>query len=168
MLTKSGQTHAMLWSHGVMHDLGTLPGGQTSVANAMNNTGQIVGSSQGPDGKVSACLWQGGRILNLGRLPGDVYSRALSINDSGQIVGESRLDTNVNYAGGTAFVWDAQHGIQDLVPMFSGDSEWHKKIAHCTTAASINGRGDILGYGFFEVLKAPRTHFLLQINSTNK
>jgi probable HAF family extracellular repeat protein len=161
LLTKSGQTHAMLWQDGVMHDLGTFPGGHTSVANAINNTGQIVGSSQGADGKVSACLWQCGRILDLGRLPGDVYSRAQGINDLGQIVGESRLDTNVNYAGGTSFVWDIQHGMRDLVPMFPANPVWRKKIAHATMAISMTHQGDILGYGFYEVIGSPRTHFLL-------
>ena len=38
-------SHAFLYRGGVMHDLGTL-GGQNSVANAINNSGQIVGYSQ--------------------------------------------------------------------------------------------------------------------------
>ncbi|MEO7718488.1 MAG: hypothetical protein ABIY70_19985 [Capsulimonas sp.] len=162
LLTKSGQTHAMLWQDGVMHDLGTFPGGQTSVVNAINDAGQVVGSSQHQGGAVTACLWQNGRILDLGRLPGDVYSRALGINDLGQIVGESRLDTNVNYAGGVGFIWDAKHGMRNLWTISTGDKTPRTKTAHCTAAVSINDQSEILGYGFYEVIGEPRRHFLLR------
>lgn len=161
LLTHSGQTHAMVWQNGVFHDLGAFPGGQTSVANAINDTGMVVGSAQHQDGTVTACLWQNGRILDLGRLPGDMYSRALGINNLGQVVGESRLDANLNYPGGTAFLWDARHGVRDLTPLFAWDPVWRKRVAHCTTALSINDHQKILGYGFYETVRAPRYHFLL-------
>ena len=161
LLTQSGQTHAMVWQNGVFHDLGAFSGGQTSVANAINDAGQVVGSAQHQDGTVTACLWQNGRILDLGRLAGDKYSRALGINNLGQVVGESRLDTNVNYPGGTAFLWDARRGMRDLTPLFAWDSVWRKRVTHCTTALSINDHQEILGYGFYETVRVPRYHFLL-------
>ena len=37
--------HAFLWQNGVMTDLGVLPGDEDSGAGAINNLGQIVGSS---------------------------------------------------------------------------------------------------------------------------
>jgi probable HAF family extracellular repeat protein len=39
--------HAFLYSDGVMQDLGTLPGSDQSIANAINDGGQIVGGSGG-------------------------------------------------------------------------------------------------------------------------
>ncbi|MEO7715202.1 MAG: hypothetical protein ABIY70_03290 [Capsulimonas sp.] len=168
LLTKSGQTHAMFWQDGMIHDLGTFPGGQTSVANAINDAGQVVGSSQRQDGSVTACLWQNGRMLDLGLLPGDVYSRALGINELGQIVGESRRDTNVNYPGGTAFVWDSKGSIQDVTPLFAKNKEQAMQVGHCTTALSINNLQEILGYGFYELIQSPRYHFVLTpISKTN-
>ena len=37
--------HAFLWENGVTTDLGVLPGDEDSGAAAINNAGQIVGSS---------------------------------------------------------------------------------------------------------------------------
>jgi len=45
----SGLQHAVIWkkAQSLPQDLGTFPGGITSVANALNNLGQVVGSSDG-------------------------------------------------------------------------------------------------------------------------
>src|SRR2546421_1981763 len=37
--------HAVLWQNGAIIDLGTLPGGNGSYANGINNAGQVVGMS---------------------------------------------------------------------------------------------------------------------------
>lgn len=57
-------------------DLGTLPG-VNSVANGINDKGQIVGQSDG-----SAFLYENGSMTGIGVLEG-----AAGINNSGQIVG---------------------------------------------------------------------------------
>jgi len=43
--TKSGKRHAVLWEHGKMTDLGTLPRGKRSGADAINDRGQTSASS---------------------------------------------------------------------------------------------------------------------------
>ena len=48
-------THAFLWASGTMTDLGSLGG--SSRANAINERGQIVGSSETEDGARHAVLW---------------------------------------------------------------------------------------------------------------
>jgi probable HAF family extracellular repeat protein len=69
-------------------DLGTLPGGTTSTANAINASGQVVGSSDGPNTPPHAVLWSGSGcvITDLGTDGGE-RSSANAINASGQIVG---------------------------------------------------------------------------------
>lgn len=73
--------------------LGTL-GGATSSANALNDHGQIVGSSQIGDGNVHAFVYSGGAMQDLGTL-GGFNSVATGINNRGQIVGSSQLVQSV-------------------------------------------------------------------------
>ena len=43
--TADGASHAFLWDDGELTDLGALPGATTSAVTAINNNGQIIGSS---------------------------------------------------------------------------------------------------------------------------
>ena len=66
---------------------GLLPGYVASVANGINNSGQIVGAVTDSSGHTQAFLYSGGVMTSLGTLPGYVGSVATAINDNGQIVG---------------------------------------------------------------------------------
>lgn len=81
---------AVLWTKKTgIRDLGTLPGGIASEAFGINNLGDIVGYSSGPDG-VRAVLWTpGSKMQPLAPLAGGTFSKAFGINDSGLIVGSS-------------------------------------------------------------------------------
>src|SRR5262249_49331583 len=85
--------HAFQWEHGVLTDLGALPGGRSSWAEGINETGQMVGNSQ--NGLIDpltgtpesvAILWDHGQMLNLGALGGN-GSAAFTINNRGQVAG---------------------------------------------------------------------------------
>lgn len=67
--------------------LGTL-GGIQSYANAINNVGQTVGTSQNSAGKFRAFIYQAGVMKALAALAG-VTSSASDINDAGTVVGYS-------------------------------------------------------------------------------
>ena len=78
---------------GVTSDLGTLPGGASSFAYTINNSGLIVGQSQ--IGSIDpltglpeahACFWRKGEIVDLGTL-GGTESNNNAVNDLGQVVG---------------------------------------------------------------------------------
>jgi probable HAF family extracellular repeat protein len=95
-------SHAFVWDkENGLKDLGTLPGGNFSYANWVNDAGEIVGSSDSLNG-IPAVLWKNGVIIDLGTLPGELFSEALSINSSGQIVGHSSQDAG----DGNAVLWE--------------------------------------------------------------
>ncbi len=85
--------HGFVWKNGVTTDLGTLPGGASSFAIGINDTGLIAVQSQNgaidpltgfPEAR--GVLWRNGQIIDLGTLGGN-QSNANAINDLGQVVG---------------------------------------------------------------------------------
>jgi probable HAF family extracellular repeat protein len=66
-----------------------LPGGRSSAAVAINDRGQIVGSTDTgrSTDAIRPFLWQNGQLRDLGSLGGS--ARAVAINNHGQIVGWS-------------------------------------------------------------------------------
>jgi len=120
-------------------DLGTLPGyTYESQALAINNSGQIVGSSN-TDQVAEPFFYSSGTMQDLGSLPGyPNYSVATGINDNGQVVGYAvEADGSAHafiYASGT---------MTDLNNLIAPSSAgWTLEYGN-----AINDKGQIVGSG---------------------
>jgi uncharacterized membrane protein len=82
--------HAVFWRGRRIFDLGSLPGGNTSLGFSINNVGQVVGISNNgvPDPfamfptetQVRTFLWEGGELKDIGTLGGpDATPRGAAI-----------------------------------------------------------------------------------------
>ena len=104
-----------------------LAGYDDSLANAINDNGQVVGYSVAPSGGFDppeeAFIYSQGTLTPLA----GNSSAATSINDSGQVVG---------YSIGDAFLWSKATAMEDLVTM---------GLASGLMPADINGSGQIVG-----------------------
>ena len=90
---------AFIYSGGRLQGLGDLGGGD-SVANAINDSGTVVGSSQMPDDSVHAFRYSNGIMTDLGGFGGS-FSDALGINNNGTIVG--MYQNNPNYVSAFSY-----------------------------------------------------------------
>ena len=131
---------------GGLHELPTL-GGLEGHANAINDAGQVVGSSDtgaiGPNSRYlrHAFVWADGVTKDLGTLPGDTESVAIGLNNAGDIVGDSFSDS-FTIATFKAVLWPQGGTAVDLntrIPAGSG--------VQLTFANAINGSGHVLASG---------------------
>ena len=116
----TGASRAFMYANGAFTDLGSLDGASSSWASAINNRGQIVGTSAG-----RVFLYENGAM----RDPGIGSGGAKGINDRGEIVGGGSFGH-----GPEPFFWD---GVMRQIPGAYGYS----------TAVGLNNVGQILGSG---------------------
>jgi probable HAF family extracellular repeat protein len=105
--TSGDNTRGFVYTSSGFTEIGTF-GGQNSMAVAINDHGQVVGSAATASGCNHAFLFAGGTLHDLGTLGGS-YSEAYDINNQGVIVGISAKPDAPNfvfrqgfrYAGGS-------------------------------------------------------------------
>ncbi|WP_164557781.1 PKD domain-containing protein [Massilia atriviolacea] len=103
--------HATRWSaENLARDLGTLNG--PSLAIALNESGQVAGSTRNAAGNGLAFRWtEAGGMLGLGTL-GGADSDAVAINRGGHVAGHSATAAGLTHA----FLWTPEKGMTDLGP----------------------------------------------------
>jgi|SRR5581483_981625 len=151
--------HAFRWRNGKLIDLATLPGGNNSFTDGINDFGEISGLSE--NGVIDpliggvetrAVLWKHNVGLDLGTLGGN-QSFATALNNRHQVVGWALngipSDNSVWGPLGTqqrAFLW--QNGVMEDIGDLGG-----------TNSASyvINDNGQISGVSFINTNPDPST-----------
>ncbi len=124
-----GVSHAFLWRRGVLVDLGALPGGNSSFAQAINDRGDVVGFSSGSGPGLHAFRWRDGVMTDLGTLGGALNATAFDINRAGVVVGGSGDFNSV------AVRWRRNGATEPLTDVPS-------------TARAVNDFGDVTGLAF--------------------
>jgi probable HAF family extracellular repeat protein len=130
-VTSVPTTHAYLWTHGHMRDLGTLGGTQTTTT-WLNQRGEVTGQSTLAGDQVAhPFLWDGHELRDLGTLGGD-FGWPWHLNDRGDVVGWATPAGNETIH---AFLW--RHGtMTDLTGATS---------SACTSGDWVNNRDEVVG-----------------------
>ena len=128
-----------LWDNGKLIDLSTSTiGASAATADAINDSGEIVGAATFPTQPYDAYLWNHGVATDLGHVSGDCFSEGFALNLGGQVVGNSFLCSG---DPSHAFLWEAG-SIADLNSLISNDSSLQLVFAN-----AVNERGEIAGVG---------------------
>ena len=122
-------------------DLGTL-GGNSTTPRALNNAGQVVGTSVAADGQAHPFVWEAGTMRELPLLPGtrpeipfpEIGGDAQAISNSGLIAGLS-----YNKYDARMVLWDSS-GVHDL----AAPTAYGLPISRSARAIRITDVGDIL------------------------
>jgi probable HAF family extracellular repeat protein len=125
--------HAFVWSAAGMIDLGVLPGQTVSMARAINDSGEVTGTSGPYASGPYAFVWSPKTGMTaIDPLPNGSNISPSDINNLGQVTG----DANV---GGVSrgFVWSRQDGFRDI-GVLPG--------AQAASARAINDDGVVVGH----------------------
>lgn len=125
---------ATIWQNGTathLASIGTAPNAFAySYANAINDAGQVVGYSAGPDFSDHATLWQNGQAIDLVDPMDWGYSYAYDINNHGAVVG-SKNDQAIIWRDGLAFNLGTLAGVEPDA---------------LSSANAINDAGQVVGW----------------------
>jgi probable HAF family extracellular repeat protein len=135
--------HPFAWQNGVMTNLGLLAGDEDGGASAVNNFGQIVGSSGRTDPETyesfyRAFVYSNGVMTALPVPSSEAY--AGDINDAGIVVGSMRAGGGFSNFHGWVYVDGVVTNLNTLIPAGTG--------LHVAYATGINNAGQIAATAF--------------------
>jgi probable HAF family extracellular repeat protein len=135
--------HPFVWQNGVMRDLGLLSGDEDGGAAAINNAGQIVGSSGRTDPDTyeafyRAFIYANGVMTALPVPSWEAY--AGDINDDGVVVGSMRAGGGVSNFHAWVYVDGVVTNLNTLIPAGTG--------LHIAYANAVNDAGQIAATAF--------------------
>ena len=135
---------AFVWQAGAVTMLPGLPGGGGAGANAINISGEVVGTVAEPSGGATiedAALWQNGALTDLGTINASTYNQANAVNAAGQIVGTAGPECEP-CAAPVAWLREPGGPLTALSTLIPAGSGWTLQQAD-----GINDRGQIVGAG---------------------
>lgn len=132
--------HPFLWQHGVMRDLGLLPGAEEGGASSINSHGVIVGTSGRTDPETYEQLyrpfiWANGTMTEIQAPSVEAYGA--DINDEGVVVGTMRAGGGSSNFHAYIYKDGVVTNLNSVKPTGTG--------LHLAYAQSINNAGQIAG-----------------------
>jgi probable HAF family extracellular repeat protein len=118
--------------------LPALASGKGTDAQAINESGVIVGDAETAGGATVAAEWKSGKVSSLGSLPKGGLAAALGVNSAGEAVGISTTEEG-DFAERHAVLYAGGKVTRITVPGETGES----------FANAINGKGIIIGEAAF-------------------
>jgi probable HAF family extracellular repeat protein len=124
--------------HVVVHDLGTL-GGDFSAATAVNDLGQVVGTSTTVTGEEHVFIWTSETgMSDLGILGTPRFAQVNAINNAGDLVGWMWMTVDPGSAS-HGFRWNPTTGLLDLGALDPQNVDG-------SSAEDVNAQGTIAGW----------------------
>jgi len=136
----NGETHAFIWSNGVMSRLLTQPWITNSSAYDINESGHVVGYANTAGGMLQSFLLAGAVYTNLGVFAGGSFSVARALNDSDQVAGQSHI-TNAFGTNPHGFRWT--DGVMADLRTLDGSGSYSSE------AYDIDNAGRVIGFAFY-------------------
>ena len=113
MQAPNGGAIGYFYNGSSIQDIGTL-GGNSTLANDLNDVGQVTGTSISPLGTSHAFVWSAASGM-IDLRPGNTgVSQGFAINNRGVATGLA------NFGGGYAYRWSAANGIENLGALTTG------------------------------------------------
>lgn len=133
---------AFVWRNGQFTELGSLGWSDGySIAYAINNAGDIVGSSRRFDNIMHAALWRNGQVIDLGTMAGGTMSEALAVNSYGEAVGYVMSSNSLTYAalftGGQVIVLPEPPGALSGRTVANGLNDFGQMVGQAVNATTL-------------------------------
>lgn len=148
-IQNQGVQNAFIWKNGSYTVLPGL-GGNHDDATAINEGGQVVGSSAIADGTIHAVLWDHGAVQDLQldeSRGGPATAFATAINDRGVIVGYSFPNGNQDATDGFVYFGGYAHNLRFLADQYPFIQTW---------LYGINNANRAIGIGYVRIPLGPR------------